>query len=917
MEAIPMKVVPIHLACEYTEHPLWIDNPRPRFSWKLPGETRDGFSQSAYQIEVFNQSDMVVWDSGMVRSEEPFGIHYQGIPLHAFSVYRWHVRICDEQGIPGPFSLMAIFETSALSPEDFQAKWISDPAPVAYFTSGWESGNPNQKIRPEDSRHYMGIYLSQRFSLAHPWKNICRARAYVTGVGVYMLYLNGIAVGNGLLSPSQTDYHKRVLYDVLPLDQYLRGQSDGSETEDHLACTLFLGNGRHIRLYGFDKPRGIVQLLFEYSSGDIQWCCSDGSWLVERGPILQNSIFDGESYDARIPFPRHRGTPRDTASFPSAVHAVEVEGYPLHAAAISPITRDKRVEPVGMWRVPQGYLYDFGQNFSGFTELVVQQPTGTMLSISYAENITEEGHLNPASNRSARACDTYICKGGGLERWHPIATYHGFRYALLTGHRGMPSLDTLQGIFIHTQTSAIGSFHCSHEGFNAVHQAILWGQLSNMMGIPTDSPQRDERHGWLGDAHLSAVECLLNFNTVRFYEKFIQDIADTQGVDGSITDVAPHFWMSKPADPAWGSAFISLGWYLYWYQGDQHILEQHFNAYERYLRFLLSHEQGGLVLDLGTFGDWCAPGLVTSKKTGLVFISTWYLHHDLELFSRMAEILGKKTLAVRYRKHAERIGNALREHFGKNGHFESLPMTPWDFPDQTSQVLALAGNLVPPEDQEDLATYLNHLVSVDSGDHIGTGIHGTRYILEVLSHYGYQEKAYTIASQQSYPGWMYMIREGATTLWERWEPIICEGMNSHNHIMFGSIDAWFYQYVAGISPLEAHWKRIALFPGRFSHMDHAGATVETPYGLAHLDWQREDAALLISIIIPPGSEGVLFLPAGFSPENREPFIPVENFRMAENSRLAFKNGNSLCSVLPSGSHCIRVFRPVSEDVPHA
>ena len=831
-------IIPIDLQCELHPAPLWIDIQNPRFSWSYSSEVSHSWSQEAFQIEVMDSEGAVCWNSGSVRGKKSFSVVYAGKPFTSFSVYRWRVRVSDSSANWSEWSALSQFETALLSPADFKAQWISTCTPVWYTAGQWESGVPGQKTEKNEGLHSYGIYLSTKVQLSQPHARIVRARAYVTGVGVYQLYLGQEKVGERVLTPSQTDYRKRVLYDVLPLV---------IDTQK-LEITLFLGNGRHIALYGFEKPRGYVQILLEYENTERQWVCSNASWVLSSGPVQQNSLFNGEVYDSRVVFGKH-----------TEERVEEVTGYCLCAAYEPPIKINREILPVRMWRVESGYIYDFGQNFSGFVSFQGQQPSGTQITFKFAEDSTEDGKLNPSSNRKAESLDTLICNGSYL-RWHPVSTYHGFRYVLVSGYVGVPALENLLGLFVHTEVESMGSFYCSNEDFNRVHQAILWGLRSNMMGIPTDSPQRDERHGWLGDALLAAPAALLNYDVQGFYEKYLQDIEDTQNEDGSITDVAPKFWMAKPADPAWGSAFITIGWYLYLYRGDKQVLERFYSAFKHYCEFLLSQTTQGIVEDLGTFGDWCAPGLVTSKKTGLPFISTWYLHHDLSLMEQIAQVLGNSEDVAYFRKKGKSIKEALLNRFWKGTHMESLPMTPWDFPDQTAQALTLAGDLLDTQGSQALAASLHDLVSATSGDHVGTGIHGTRYLLEQLSRWGYQEKAYTIANQKDYPGWIYMVREGATTLWERWEPIFCEGMNSHNHIMLGSIDQWFYTYVAGLAPLAPGWREIALSPAFLQQIDHASATVDTPYGQASLQWERRDGTVVVTIRIPSGTDGYLFLP---------------------------------------------------------
>ncbi len=855
-----MNPAPFNLRCENLTAPLTIAKARPRFSWSLPPIDRPGFAQRAYRIEVEDGSGRPVWDTGMTPGTEPFGVEYAGQKLASFEAYRWRVSFRDEKRDESAASAWAVFETAALSPGDLAGSWISHPDPESYLEGSWESGTPQEKTAEEKSRHYLGIYCWRDVEIEA--KPIRRARVLVCGIGLYSLFIDGNPVGDGLLAPDQTDFHVRALYSVLDVTGLLSsGAEKGGSTRHRV--TLALGNGRHIALYGFGKPRGYLQLRIDYEDGTGALVVTDGSWKAGHGPIRNNSIFNGETCDARIASPWEIGE-SGTGRIEGERDAEIIDGPALHPSYVEPIRDDARIRPVSMTETPEGYVFDFGQNFSGCVEISVSVPRGTRLALSHGELVHPDGSLNPASNRAAKATDVYIARGSGPETWRPTFTYHGFRYALLSGYPGVPSCAMLTGVFFHTDVGREGDFRCSLELFNRIHRNILWGQLSNTMGIPTDSPQRDERHGWLGDAVLAAEECLLNFGAVNFYEKFIRDIADTQKPDGSITDVAPRFWMEKPADPAWGSAFISLAWYLYRYKGDRQILERHYDNFRAYVSFLAGKAEGGLIRTLGTFGDWCAPGLVVPRKTSLVFTSTWYYQHDVGLLAKIAGVLSDGESEQRYRALERSIQEAMNDAFLKDSRYESQEISPWEFPDQTSQALALSSTLVPDEKRSAVAATLDRLTTAESGDHVATGIHGSRYILEALTENGYADKAFAIASQESYPGWGYMIREGATTLWERWEKIETVGMNSQNHIMLGSIDVWFYAHVAGIAPEEAGWKTIALHPGEFPSLSYAAADVETPYGHASISWKRKDGRLSIVAVIPPGCAGILRLPEGYS-----------------------------------------------------
>ncbi|HOV64887.1 MAG TPA: family 78 glycoside hydrolase catalytic domain, partial [Spirochaetia bacterium] len=530
-----MIVQPIKLRTELSVHPINIDTQTPRLSWMIEDSGEHGLRQAAWQVELTDRTGKSLWNSGRKIGNECSTECVAGV-LSSFSVYRWRVRCWSDTGAEG-LSDWAYFETAALEREALVARWISHPNPSTYYEGSWESGVPNEKSTKDKSLHYPGIYCSKIFSLEK--KKLRRARALVSGAGLYNLYLNGLRVSDEVLAPAQTDYEKRIFYSVYDIGPFI------DEDRNEQCITLVLGNGRHIALYGFGKPRGYVQILLELEDGTIRFVCSDETWKICEGPLRENSIFNGECYDARLE------VPRSAFDLVDAVQAEVVDGYPLQAAMIPPIRIEKRITPIKKWKQGDGFMYDFGQNFSGAVELKLNVPTGTGIQLSFAELIHPDGSLNPSSNREARCQDRYIARGKGIEIWQPTMTYHGFRYLFMEGYPGVPDSETVTGLFFHTEVEREGDFFCSHPLFNDIHRNILFGQLSNLMGIPTDSPQRDERHGWLGDALLSSEECIQNFGAVSFYEKYIQDIADTQNKDGSITDVAPKFWMKKPADPAW------------------------------------------------------------------------------------------------------------------------------------------------------------------------------------------------------------------------------------------------------------------------------------------------------------------------------------------------------------------------------
>jgi alpha-L-rhamnosidase len=382
------------------------------------------------------------------------------------------------------------------------------------------------------------------------------------------------------------------------------------------------------------------------------------------------------------------------------------------------------------------------------------------------------------------------------------------------------------------------------------------------MSIPTDCPQRDERHGWLGDAHLSAEEALYNFDMAAFYAKFLDDIRLAQREDGSLPDVAPAYLPRLyPADPAWSSAYAVLVWLLWEHCADARVVARHYSPLKRYLDYLGQNADRGIIRKLGKYGDWCPPGSVVPKKTPVELTSTWYYYHDLLILSRLAAIVGRAEDARHYGKLAEDVKAAFNDTFLGEAQYAAIRVSPVDnHPNQTANALPLYLDMVPADRRAKvLASLLDSVVRLQDY-HIDTGILGTRYLLDVLTANGAAETAYRVATQKSYPGWGYMIAEGATTLWERWEKLAGHAMNSQNHIMFGSVDAWFYRTLAGLAPAQPGWKAVRVRPHPVADLASAEARIETVAGRFGAAWAKSDESFAIEISVPPGAGGEVHLP---------------------------------------------------------
>ncbi len=850
MEIKPLP--PRRLRCEYLDNPVGLGTGEPRFSW-VAEHPRRGARQSAYQVIVSPERDFLqngmgdYWDSQRVESAQISGITYDGSPLWSGKVYFWRARWWDEEGKVSPWSDVARFEMGLLQERDWKARWISRKT-VDEFTS---RGNVMQGVYSGDFIQNLAIYLRKEFKVE---ETVRRARIYVSGLGYYELRLNGRKVGDHVLDPAQTDYRKIAMYSVFDITPDLREKN---------ALAVILGNGRHIKNFGYGKPRLLLQLHLEREDELIDRINSDGTWKANTGPLQENGLYLGERYDARLEW---KGWDMPGFDDTSWEEVEVVTGPPVAPQGLPPIRVVETLRPIHQWSPRRGvYVFDFGQNFSGWVRLKTSGPRGQVIRVRHAELIHEDGNINILPNQNAEATDTFILKGQGEEEYEPRFTYHGFRYAEVEGLPGEPTLDSVRGCFVHSDVEKKGEFRCSHPLLNQIHRNIIWGQLSNLMSIPTDCPQRDERHGWLGDAHLSAEESILNFDMASFYSKFLEDIRLSQKEDGSLPDtVPPYIQRLYPADPAWGIAYLELAWMMFLHYGDKRVLQRHYTGMKKYVDYLNRNAEGHIIQKLGKYGDWCPPGSVVPKKTHLELTSTWCFYRAARLISTFAEALGRADDARDYASLAEAIKAAFNARFLAEDQYTAFRIGPADkSPDQSSNVLPLALDMVPENKKVRVMTRLLDSVVREWDYHLDTGILGTRYLLDVLTESGHGEVAFRVATQRTYPSWGFMVESGATTLWERWENLTGSGMNSHNHIMLGSIDAWLYRSVAGIRCAAPGWMKMVVRPLACDGLSEASARIMTIRGQAEVAWRKSSEEFELSALIPVGTEAEIHLP-GYS-----------------------------------------------------
>jgi len=856
---------PTSLLCEYVSNPLGVDVSLPRFSWVLSHSER-GQLQSAYQMLVASSQknleaeDGDKWDSGKIASEESINVPYAGGVLESKKTYCWKVRVWDKNERISPWSKVATFEMGLLNPDDWRGRWIEGKC---YGESAFSDPVQGTTKMP------YGYLLRKEFSIE---KDIAQARVYVSGLGYYELRINGEKIGDSVLDPGWTDYKKRVLYSTYDVSKYVKKGKN--------AVGIMLGNGRYIKAYGYGPPNTTLQLNIEFTDATTKSVVTDESWKAEQSPITENSIYNGEVYDARLEKSGWDAVDYDDSDWNPARIADEPGGKLVSQASFPPVKVTKIIQPMKITNPKsEVYIYDFGQNFTGWVRLCLSGARGTRVNLRFAELLHEDGMLNVVPNRGAKATDTYILKGEGQEIYEPRFTYHGFRYVEVTGFPGTPTLESMEGRVVHSAVESTGGFICSNSLINSIHKNVLWGQLSNLMSIPTDCPQRDERMGWMGDAQLVAEEAIYNFDMAGFYTKWLEDISDSQAEDGSVPDVVPAYWSIYPADPAWGTACVVIPWYLYQYYGDRRILEKCYSGIKRWVEFLTS-KTTDYILSYSKYGDWCPPAHIKPVDTPIELTSAWYYYHDTLILSKIAHILGESNEAKKYSQLSSKIKEAFNKKFLKDDHYATGS--------QTCNVLPLFLDIVPEDKKEAVLKNLIDDIVVTHGGHLNTGIVGTRYILDVLTKYGQADLAYKIATQTTYPGWGYMLREGATTLWERWEYLADGGMNSHNHIMFGSIDAWFYKVLAGINidPASPGFGRIIIKPYVIGDLNYVSASIRTMRGMISSSWKKSDHSLAFNITLPVNTQAKVSLPK----------MKLGNVTIKESGKAVWENSSYIESI---------------------
>ncbi len=720
-------------------------------------------------------------------------------------------------------------------------------------------------------------YFRKSFSLpAAPVKAVLQ----ITGLGVFECEVNGRSVGDEVLAPGWTDYHKRVYYYTHDVTTLLAAGEN--------AVGFLLGDGwyagrtatRDRQSYG-DRPQGIAQLEITDAAGAVHRIVTDASWKTATGPILESDIMAGETYDARRELGAWSTGKYDDSAWQPALLAPAPEiaierspGPPVRRQEILP-GRELKDNPHAN---ENRKIFDLGQNITGRVRLAVSGQAGTVITIRHAEMLDATQAMYVDNLRGARATDFYVLKGGGVETWEPRFTFHGFRFVEVSwGWTDKLAIEKVEGVVLHSEMPVTGTFRCSHALLNQLEHNIVWGQKGNFLDIPTDCPQRDERLGWTGDAQVFIRTAAFHRDVHGFFRKWLQDVRDAQGANGVIPAVVPDnspFPLSPDGGPAWADAVYICAWTIYQCYGDADALRDHYACMEGYMNFLAKEKVIGRIrnhpdLPKGSawaydgYGDWLAldGSGRTEGGTPKDLIGTAFYAHAADLMSRIAGVLGREADAKKYRAlHGEIVAAFQRRFVTPEGLLAAGT--------QTSYVLALHFGLVPEAARKGATDELVRTVE-RNGWHLATGFVGTPYLLHVLEAQGRIDVAYKLLEQETFPSWLFPVKNGATTIWERWDGWTPEkgfqdkGMNSFNHYAYGCVGDWMVSTVAGLEIGAPGYKKILFKPRPGGTITWAEARLQTPQGETSIRWELGDGSLAIDLVVPNETEAELSLPEGW------------------------------------------------------
>jgi alpha-L-rhamnosidase len=876
-----------NLTIEHKINPIGIDATQPRFSWKIWGSTRN-LMQTAYSIRVSADekfsSGKLLWQSGKIESGESVLVTYSGPALKSGLRYFWQVKIWDNLKNESKWSETAFWEMGILSPSEWKAKWIELPG--------------------DTNRYSPAVHFRKEFTLG---KTIASARVYVTSHGYYELNLNGKKVGDQVLTPGWTSYSKRLQYQVYDVtSQVINGKNAVAAALGDGWYRGTLGWGNNWAIYG--KKLGLLmQMKITFTDGTETMIVTDETWKGNQdGAIRMNDIYNGETYDARKKLTGWNLPGYDEKNW-KIVTVGNYNNGNLIASQGDPVRKIQEIKPVKVFLTPKGsVVVDMGQNMVGWVRLKVKGEKGTVVTLRHAEVLDKYGEFYITNLRAAKVQLTYTLAGTGDEIYEPRFTFMGFRYVEVTGFPGNLTTDNITGIVVHSDMTPTGSFESSNQLLNQLQHNIVWGMKGNFVDVPTDCPQRDERLGWTGDAQAFCRTAAFNMDVSSFFTKWLKDVAADQKQGGEVPDVVPDVLNKQDAITAqpsagWGDVAVIAPWTMYLVYGDIRILENQYSGMRAWVEYIRKKAGNSYIWKGGSkYGDWLFyhPSVNSHPEpdgyTEPDFIATAYYAYSAKLLSLAAAELGKNDDAKLYSDLYNKIKNVfVNEYVTPAGRIGTNS--------QTSYILALAFDLLPEDLRPKAAQFLVNDIK-SRRNHLSTGFLGTIYLCHVLSRYGFTDVAYDLLLQETYPSWLYPVKMGATTIWERWDGQKTDstfqdaGMNSFNHYAYGAIGDWMYRVSAGIETIGPGYKHILIQPNLTKRLNYAKASFESSYGTISSGWERKDGKIIIRVRIPANTTATIMLPAQNTSQVIEggAALPANksftNIRSADNS-LIFEAGS--------------------------
>lgn len=801
---------------EWKEKPIGIDTAHSGFSWKIISDEHDVL-QSECSLSVYKGSEKVYGYSA--RDEKSFVV-YNGEVLEPFTQYDVRLSVKDNRGNTAEGA--TCFETGKINGE-FSAKFI---APKGLSSQVYT--------------------LSKKIALA---ASVKRARLYATAHGLYECRINGKKAGDLYFAPYWTDYRHTLEYQTYDVTDLLReGEND---------LQIIVGKGWYAGTIGFvaggprygERTSAMAEIRIDYADGSSETVVTDESWRAEECFIRDSEFYFGEQQDFTFE-PSCGGTEEVCADKGRLVGQLN-----------EPVRCIGEVKPVAAFRTPKGeYVMDFGQNVVGFVRLSVKGERGEKIVIRHAEILDEKGNFYTENLRTAKSEDSYVLSGEA-QILQPHFTFHGFRYIQIVGRE--IDKENVVAMVLHSDMKSAGKFECSDKRINRLWENIVWGQRGNFVDVPTDCPQRDERLGWTGDANVFFRTATYNYNVKLFFEKWLRDLRTEQKEDGNVPHVIPDIMEKQDGAALWGDCATMIPWEHYLVYGDKEFLRQQYPSMKKWVEYVTSKcGENGLWQSGFQYGDWLA--LDSGNKntnvgaTDKYFVANVFYYVSVSVLAKVARELGEEKDRKKYAAKEKALLKAIRrEYVTATGRLVSET--------QTACALALRFGIVQEEFRARVVDALcNNLA--ENKNHLNTGFAGTPYLLFALSENGAHEIATKVLFNDDYPGWLYEVKLGATTIWERWDGLLSDGsphdpaMNSFNHYAYGSVGEFMFRKIAGIDCLEPGYKKILIRPTLTCGLHEVSAEYESVYGKISSYYECRNGKIVVKVDIPCNTRAEIRLP---------------------------------------------------------